>query len=193
MCTRKPRLVLLSLLIGWKNGARTLNQSLREVKPKIIRYFRHSIANPNISNAMANDSSKTPLKVYSNLNWVRFKMATLTTVQQVKLSLIHARNNLPLLLDGRTWDPLPQGHCHYLRLCQLHCNLHLPILNTKLTHILSILELNFIGKYYNRRRSHKGALRQRTQQDIPQLKLSSYSKHYVLTQFLCQHAQTISQ
>ena len=31
MCTREPRLVLVSLLIGWKNGARTLNQSLSEV------------------------------------------------------------------------------------------------------------------------------------------------------------------
>ena len=31
MCTREPRLVLVSLLIGWKNGARTLNQSLNEV------------------------------------------------------------------------------------------------------------------------------------------------------------------
>ena len=31
MCTREPRLVLVSLLIGWKNGARTLNQSLSEL------------------------------------------------------------------------------------------------------------------------------------------------------------------
>ena len=31
MCTRKPRLVLVSLMIGWKNGARTLIQSLSEV------------------------------------------------------------------------------------------------------------------------------------------------------------------
>ena len=31
MCTREPRLVLVSLLIGWKSGARTLNQSLSEV------------------------------------------------------------------------------------------------------------------------------------------------------------------
>ena len=28
---RQPRLVLVSLLIGWKSGARTLNQSLSEV------------------------------------------------------------------------------------------------------------------------------------------------------------------
>ena len=28
MCTREPRLVLVSLLIGWKSGARTLNQSI---------------------------------------------------------------------------------------------------------------------------------------------------------------------
>ena len=31
MCTREPRLVLVSLLIGWKRGERTLNQSLSEV------------------------------------------------------------------------------------------------------------------------------------------------------------------
>ena len=31
MCSGKPRLVLVSLLIGWNNGARTLNQSLSEV------------------------------------------------------------------------------------------------------------------------------------------------------------------
>ena len=31
MCTREPRLVLGSLVIGWKNGARTLTQSLSEV------------------------------------------------------------------------------------------------------------------------------------------------------------------
>ena len=31
MCTHEPRLILVSLLIGWKNGARTLNQSLSEV------------------------------------------------------------------------------------------------------------------------------------------------------------------
>ena len=31
MCTREPRLVLVSLLNGWKNGARTLSQSLSEV------------------------------------------------------------------------------------------------------------------------------------------------------------------
>ena len=31
MCTCEPRLVLVSLLIGWKNGAKTLNQSLNEV------------------------------------------------------------------------------------------------------------------------------------------------------------------
>ena len=31
MCTREPRLVLVSLLIGWKSGARTLNQSLSGV------------------------------------------------------------------------------------------------------------------------------------------------------------------
>ena len=31
MCTPEPRLVLVSLLIDWKNGARTLNQSLSEV------------------------------------------------------------------------------------------------------------------------------------------------------------------
>ena len=31
MCKREPRLVLVSLLIGCKSGARTLNQSLSEV------------------------------------------------------------------------------------------------------------------------------------------------------------------
>ena len=31
MCTRQPRLVLVSLVIGWKNGTRTLKQSLSEV------------------------------------------------------------------------------------------------------------------------------------------------------------------
>ena len=31
MCTREPLLVLVSLVIGWKSGARTLNQSLSEV------------------------------------------------------------------------------------------------------------------------------------------------------------------
>ena len=31
MCTREPRLVLVSLLIGWKSGVITFNQSLREV------------------------------------------------------------------------------------------------------------------------------------------------------------------
>ena len=31
MCTREPQLVLVSLVIGWKSGARTLNQSLSEV------------------------------------------------------------------------------------------------------------------------------------------------------------------
>ena len=31
MCTREPRLVLVSLLIGWKRGARILKQSLSEV------------------------------------------------------------------------------------------------------------------------------------------------------------------
>ena len=31
MCTREPRLVLVSLLIGWKSGARNFNQSLSEV------------------------------------------------------------------------------------------------------------------------------------------------------------------
>ena len=31
MCTREPQLVLVSLLIGWKSGASTLNQSLSEV------------------------------------------------------------------------------------------------------------------------------------------------------------------
>ena len=30
MCTREPRLVLVSLLIGRESGARTLNQSLSE-------------------------------------------------------------------------------------------------------------------------------------------------------------------
>ena len=46
MCTREPRLVLVSLLIGWKNGARTLNQSLCEViinQSNLLIYFRHSI------------------------------------------------------------------------------------------------------------------------------------------------------
>ena len=48
MCTREPRLVLVSLLIGWKNDTRTLNQSLSEVnaKPKQFAiYFRQSIEN----------------------------------------------------------------------------------------------------------------------------------------------------
>ena len=31
MCARKPRLVRVSLLVGWRNGARTSNQSLSEV------------------------------------------------------------------------------------------------------------------------------------------------------------------
>ena len=53
MCTNKPRLVLLSLLIGWKDGAKTFNQSLSEVtaKPKqFTNYFQHSIENRSNSN-----------------------------------------------------------------------------------------------------------------------------------------------
>ena len=48
MCTRGPRLVLVSLLIGWKSGVRTLNQSSRKStkKPKQFgNYFQHSIEN----------------------------------------------------------------------------------------------------------------------------------------------------
>ena len=51
MCTREPRLLLVSLLIGWKSGARTLKQSLSEVnaKPKqLANYCRHSIENRSI-------------------------------------------------------------------------------------------------------------------------------------------------
>ena len=51
MCTHEPQLVLVALLIGWKSGAQTLNQSLSEVMQNQIYfadYFRHSIKNRSI-------------------------------------------------------------------------------------------------------------------------------------------------
>ena len=39
MCTRELRLVLVSLLIGWKSGAITLNQSLSEVMQNQSNYL----------------------------------------------------------------------------------------------------------------------------------------------------------
>ena len=39
MCTRERRLVLVSLVIGWKTGTRTLNHSPSEVKPRLHERF----------------------------------------------------------------------------------------------------------------------------------------------------------
>ena len=76
-----PRLVFLSLLIGWKSGARTLNQSLSEV----IQNQIHSIENRSYLSSLVQGSLVHFLKLVL-LEFI-FIYMPYTTVLDYKCSL----------------------------------------------------------------------------------------------------------